>query len=170
MGKLTHFDGSGRAAMVDVTGKRSSERFAVATGRVFMKAATLKKVEENEIVKGDVIAVAKVAGIMAAKRVDDLIPLCHKLMLSEVAIDIAPRKKPASLEVTCRIRSTGKTGVEMEALVGVAVASLTVYDMCKAIDRGIVLGDIKLMEKKGGKSGHFKRKGKEKGKRKKGKG
>jgi cyclic pyranopterin phosphate synthase len=169
MGKLTHFDESGKAAMVDVTKKRSTERFAVATGRVYMKPSTLKKIQGNEIIKGDVVAVAKVAGIMAAKRVDELIPLCHKLMLSEVAIDIAPQKSASVLEITCRVRSTGKTGVEMEALTGVTVAALTVYDMCKAIDREIVLSDIKLQEKKGGRSGHFKR-GKEKGKKKKEKG
>ena len=162
MGKLTHFDKSGRAAMVDVTKKKSTERFAVAAGQVHMKPDTLKKIQENEITKGDVIAVARVAGIMAAKRVDELIPLCHKLMLSEVAIDIVAKKKGSCLEITCLVRSTGKTGVEMEALTGVAVAALTVYDMCKAIDREIVLGEIKLMEKKGGGSGHFRR-GKDKG-------
>lgn len=157
MGKLTHFDGSGRAAMVDVTKKKATERFAVAVGNVYMKPATLKKILTNEIVKGDVIAVAKVAGIMAAKRVDELIPLCHKLMLSEVAIDVVAQKNGSVLEISCLVRSTGKTGVEMEALTGVAVAALTVYDMCKAVDREIVLGEIKLMEKEGGKSGHFKR-------------
>jgi cyclic pyranopterin phosphate synthase len=158
MGKLTHFNGSGRAAMVDVSKKKSSERIAIATGRVCMKSATLKRIQENNISKGDVITVARVAGIMAAKRVDGLIPLCHTLMLSEVAIDIAPQDKGSYLEITCAVKSTGKTGVEMEALVGVSVAALTVYDMCKAIDRGMVLSEIQLMEKKGGRSGHFKRK------------
>jgi len=157
MNKLTHFDESGRASMVDITGKENTERYAIAKGRVYMKPETIECIEEDKIKKGDVITVAKVAGIMAAKRVDELIPMCHKLLLNSINIDIEMNKKEAFLEMRCTVKSTGKTGVEMEAFTGVSVAALTVYDMCKAVDRKIVISDIKLIEKHGGKSGIFKR-------------
>jgi cyclic pyranopterin phosphate synthase len=157
MSKLTHFDKSGRASMVDVTGKKDTERYAVATGQVYMRPETVLLIEEDSIKKGDVITVSKIAGIMAAKKVDELIPMCHKLNLTDVRIDIKIDKKHSLLEITCNVKSTGKTGVEMEALTGVSVAALAVYDMCKAVDRGIIISDIKLMEKYGGKSGHYKR-------------
>ncbi len=157
MSKLTHFDESGRASMVDVTGKKDTERYATATGQVHMRPETVLLIEEDNIKKGDVITVSKIAGIMAAKKVDELIPMCHKLNLTDVKIDIKIDKKHSVLEITCNVKSTGKTGVEMEALTGVSVAALAVYDMCKAVDREIIISDIKLMEKYGGKSGHYKR-------------
>ena len=157
MSKLTHFDKSGRASMVDVTGKKDTERYAAATGQVYMRPETVLLIEEDNIKKGDVITVSKIAGIMAAKKVDELIPMCHKLNLTDVSIDIKIDKKHSLLEITCNVKSTGKTGVEMEALTGVSVAALAVYDMCKAVDRGIIISDIKLIEKYGGKSGHYKR-------------
>ncbi|MCK4234906.1 cyclic pyranopterin monophosphate synthase MoaC [candidate division WOR-3 bacterium] len=158
MSELTHFDKSGRASMVDITRKEITERVAVAKGRVYIKPETIKRIEEDNIKKGDVITVAKIAGIMAAKRVDELIPLCHKLSLTDVKIDLKIDKKGSFLEITCTVKSTGKTGVEMEALTGVSITALTIYDMCKAVDREIMLSDIRLMEKRGGKSGHFVRK------------
>lgn len=157
MNKLTHFDKSGRASMVDISGKENTERYAITKGRVYMKPETIALIEEDKIKKGDVITVAKVAGIMAAKRVDELIPMCHKLLLTSINIDIEMNKKEAFLEIRCTAKSRGKTGVEMEAFTGVSVAALTVYDMCKAVDREIVISDIKLIEKHGGKSGIFKR-------------
>ncbi|MCK4396112.1 cyclic pyranopterin monophosphate synthase MoaC [candidate division WOR-3 bacterium] len=157
MNKLTHFDESGRASMVDITGKENTERYAIAKGRVYMKPETIALIEEDKIKKGDVITVAKVAGIMAAKRVDELIPMCHKLLLNSINIDIEMNKKESFLEIRCTAKSRGKTGVEMEAFTGVSVAALTIYDMCKAVDREIVISDIKLIEKHGGKSGIFKR-------------
>jgi len=158
MNKLTHFDKSGRASMVDITSKGNTERFAIAKGKVYMKPETISFIEEDKVKKGDVIAVAKIAGIMAAKRVDELIPMCHKLLLTNIKIDLNINRKESFLEITSTVKSTGKTGVEMEALAGVSVAALTVYDMCKAADRGMIISDIKLIEKRGGKSGHFVRK------------
>ncbi|TES90128.1 MAG: cyclic pyranopterin monophosphate synthase MoaC [Candidatus Cloacimonadota bacterium] len=158
MNKLTHFDKSGRASMVDITSKENTERFAIAKGKVYMKPETISFIEEDKVKKGDVIAVAKIAGIMAAKRVDELIPMCHKLLLTNIKIDLNINRKESFLEITSTVKSTGKTGVEMEALAGVSVAALTVYDMCKAADRGMIISDIKLIEKRGGKSGHFVRK------------
>ncbi len=162
MGILSHIDESGKASMVDITEKDSTERLAVAAGQVVMKTGTIEIIERNSIKKGDVIAVAKLAGIMAAKKVDDLIPLCHKLLLTNVRIDITINKDESCLDIVCSAKTTGRTGVEMEALTGVAVAALTIYDMCKAVDREIIIAEIKLLEKQGGKSGQYKR-GKDKG-------
>ena len=158
MNKLTHFDKSGRASMVDITSKKNTERFAIAKGKVYMKPETISLIEEDKVKKGDVIAVAKIAGIMAVKRVDELVPMCHKLLLTNIKIDLNINKKKSFLEIISTVKSTGKTGVEMEALTGVSVAALTVYDMCKAADREMIISDIKLIEKWGGKSGVFKRK------------
>lgn len=155
MGRLTHFDKKGRASMVDVTHKDDTERFAIVKGRIYMKRETISLIEEDKIRKGDVITVAKTAGILAAKRVDTLIPMCHKLLLTKIEIDIEINKKESFVEVTCTAKSYGKTGIEMEAFAGVSVAALTVYDMCKAVDREMIISDIKLIEKRGGKSGHF---------------
>lgn len=157
MNKLTHFDKSGRASMVDITSKENTERFAIAKGKVYMKSETISLIEEEKVKKGDVIAVARIAGIMAAKRVDELIPMCHKLLLTNIKIDLNLNRKESFLEIISTVKSTGRTGVEMEALTGVSVAALTVYDMCKAADRGMIISDIKLIEKRGGKSGVFKR-------------
>lgn len=157
MNKLTHFDKSGRASMVDITSKENTERFAIAKGKVYMKPETISLIEEEKVKKGDVIAVARIAGIMAAKRVDALIPMCHKLLLTNIKIDLNINRKESFLEIISTVKSTGKTGVEMEALTGVSVAALTVYDMCKAADREMIISDIKLIEKRGGKSGVFKR-------------
>lgn len=158
MNKLTHFDKSGRASMVDITSKENTERFAIAKGKVYMKPETISLIEEEKVKKGDVIAVAKIAGIMAAKRVDELIPMCHKLLLTNIKIDLNINRKESFLEIISTVKSTGRTGVEMEALTGVSVAALTVYDMCKAADREMIISDIKLIEKWGGKSGRFVRK------------
>jgi len=155
MSKLTHFDEKGKARMVDISGKSETERYAIATGKVLMKPETLSLITEDRIKKGDVVTVAKVAGIMAAKRVEGLIPMCHKILLTNVNIDIEMDSKENSLKIVCTARSTGKTGVEMEALTGVAIAALTIYDMCKAVDREMVISEIMLLEKRGGKSGHF---------------
>ncbi len=153
--RLTHFDRAGNAIMVDVTEKAVTERVAVATGSVAMKPATLKAILANGIKKGDVLAVARLAGIMAAKRTHELIPLCHPLALSAVSVDLTPDKKRHAVDITATVKISGKTGVEMEALTAVSVAALTVYDMCKAIDRGMTIGDIRLRHKSGGKSGTY---------------
>jgi cyclic pyranopterin monophosphate synthase len=169
--KLTHFDAAGRARMVDVTAKPDTDREAIAKGEVVMRPETLALIKENRIAKGDVLAVAQVAGIMAAKRTADLIPMCHPLGLTSVdlafeMVRLEPqpeRKRPASrvgqdegearILMTASARSTGKTGVEMEALTAVTVAGLTIYDMCKAVDRAMRLEHIRLVRKSGGKSG-----------------
>jgi cyclic pyranopterin phosphate synthase len=166
MKKMTHTDDSGKASMVDVSKKKDTKRFAVARGRVYAKKETLVQIEDNKIKKGDVLAVARIAGIMAAKRVEELIPLCHNLLIDAIGVDIKINRKESCLDITCSVTSTGKTGVEMEALTGTSIAALTIYDMCKAIDRGITISEIQLIEKRGGKSGHF-LKGKDKGRRKK---
>jgi len=155
MAKLSHFDKEGRARMVDVSAKPVSQRVAVASGRVFMKAETLRRIMDKEIEKGDVLGVARVAGIMAAKRAGEIIPMCHPLTIDsvEVLFQLDPSRSEVAIEA--RVKSTGKTGVEMEALTAVSAAALTIYDMCKAVDRGMVLSDIKLMKKSGGKSGTF---------------
>jgi cyclic pyranopterin monophosphate synthase len=153
--RLTHFDREGNAVMVDVSGKDVTERTAVATGAVVMQAATLKAIVGKNIKKGDVLAVARLAGIMAAKRTHDLIPLCHPLPLASITIDLKPDSKRRAIDITATVKVTGRTGVEMEALTAVSVAALTVYDMCKAIDRGMRLTDIRLQHKSGGKSGTF---------------
>jgi len=154
--RLTHFDRGGNAIMVDVTEKAVTERTAVATGRVAMKPATLKAILGGRIKKGDVLAVARLAGIMAAKRTHELIPLCHPLALSAVSIDLTADRKRHAVDITATVKIAGKTGVEMEALTAVSVAALTIYDMCKAIDRGMTIADIRLRYKSGGKSGTYK--------------
>ena len=141
--------------MVDINQKDSTVRVAIATGKIIMKANTLKKILDLEIKKGDVLNVAKLAGIMAAKKTDQLIPLCHSIPLSYVNVDFEPNIEESSVNITAEASLIGKTGVEMEALVAVSVAGLTIYDMCKAIDREMILTKIKLIHKSGGKSGEF---------------
>ena len=151
-GGLTHFDAEGRAVMVDVSAKPATARLAVARGRVVMAPATLEAIRAGGIGKGDVLGVARLAGIMAAKKTADLIPLCHPLALSSVQLDLVPEGE-AAIAIEARVKTTGPTGVEMEALTAVSVAALTVYDMCKAIDRGMRIEGIGLAHKSGGKSG-----------------
>ena len=152
--RLTHFDEQGRAAMVDVSAKAETERVAVARGRVVMLPATLERIREGQVGKGDVLGVARLAGIMAAKRDSDLIPLCHPLMISKVTLDLV-RAPPDAVEIEALVKLTGQTGVEMEALTAVTVAALTVYDMCKAVDRGMRIEDVRVVHKSGGKSGTY---------------
>lgn len=151
---LTHFDAAGRAAMVDVSAKDETARTATARGRIVMQPATLALIREGRAGKGDVLGVARIAGIMAAKKTSELIPLCHPLMLSKVAVDLEPEGEDA-VAIEATVTLTGKTGVEMEALTAVTVAALTVYDMVKAVDRGMRIEDIRLLHKAGGKSGEF---------------
>jgi cyclic pyranopterin phosphate synthase len=155
MSDFTHFDAKGNAAMVDVSAKNESERVAVAAGSVLMEKATIEKIMSGGMKKGDVLSVARLAGIMGAKRTPDLIPLCHPLNLSSVALELTcdPARSAVDITATCKI--TGRTGVEMEALTAVAVAALTVYDMCKSVDRGMRLTEIRLLHKSGGKSGTY---------------
>jgi len=141
--------------MVDVTAKRETAREAVATGAVRMKPATLALILSGGVPKGDVIAVAQVAGVMAAKRTCDLIPMCHPLLLTDVDVQIRPDERESALQITAAVRSTGKTGVEMEALTAVVVAALTIYDMCKAVERGMRIDGVRLLKKSGGKSGEI---------------
>jgi cyclic pyranopterin phosphate synthase len=154
-GKLTHLAPGGEARMVDVSAKAKTERTAIAEGRVIMRKATLDLVISGNAKKGDVLGAARIAGIMAAKRTHDLIPLCHPLPVSQVAVDIMPEPKLPGLHVTATVKVTGQTGVEMEALTAVSVACLTVYDMVKAAERGMRIEGIRLVEKRGGKSGHY---------------
>jgi cyclic pyranopterin monophosphate synthase len=153
MTKLTHLDEAGNAAMVDVSAKDATAREAVAEGRIAMSAHALAAIREGAVKKGDVIATARIAGIMAAKKTSALIPLCHPLMLSKVAVDFAFEE--GGIRATATARLTGQTGVEMEALTAVSVALLTIYDMAKAIDKGMTIGDIRLLSKSGGKSGDW---------------
>jgi cyclic pyranopterin phosphate synthase len=155
MAKLTHIDDSGAARMVDVSDKETTRRTAVARGRVVMEPATLALIESGEAKKGDVLAAARIAGIMAAKRTHELIPLCHPLALSQVVVDLELDRDASSVEVTATVRLSARTGVEMEALTAVSVACLTIYDMVKAVDRGMKVTDIRLTHKSGGKSGTF---------------
>ena len=155
---LTHFDEEGRARMVDVTAKAPTSREAVASGTVTMKSETLRLIRDRGISKGDVLAVARVAGIMAAKRTPDLIPLCHPLNLASVTVDFTIDEARSRVGIVTTVKLLGQTGVEMEALTATAVAALTIYDMCKAVDKEMVISDIMLLEKRGGKSGEFKRK------------
>jgi cyclic pyranopterin phosphate synthase len=152
---LTHIDRSGEVRMVDVSAKPATERTAVAEGRVVMSKATLDLIVSGNAKKGDVLGSARIAGIMAAKRTSDLIPLCHPLALSKVTLDITPDKKLPGCIVTAAVKVNGPTGVEMEALTAVAVACLTIYDMIKAVERGVRIEGIHLAEKRGGKSGHY---------------
>ena len=155
MPALTHIGASGEASMVDVGAKGETERVAVAEGAVVMQAQTLAMIVEGNAKKGDVIGTARIAGIMAAKRTHELIPLCHPLLLTKVSVDIEPDAALPGLRVTATAKVTGKTGVEMEALTAASVACLTIYDMAKAVDRGMVLTGIRLVEKRGGKSGDY---------------
>jgi len=151
--KLTHVDTAGRPRMVDITGKAPTVRVATAKALVRMQPATFKLIQVGGISKGDVLAVAQLAGIMAAKRTPDLIPLCHPILIDSVNIEFQPDEAQSTVEITATVESTGKTGVEMEALTATAVAALTVYDMCKAVDRGMKIESIRLVHKSGGKSG-----------------
>ncbi|MBN9076612.1 MAG: molybdenum cofactor biosynthesis protein C [Rhizobiales bacterium 65-79] len=153
---LTHLGSSGEANMVDVGAKAETERTAVAEGTVTMRPETLRMIMAGDAKKGDVLGTARIAGIMAAKRTHELIPLCHPLLLTRVSVEISPDESLPGLRVTATARVTGKTGVEMEALTAASVACLTIYDMAKAVDRGMVLGGIRLVEKSGGKSGDYK--------------
>lgn len=155
--KLSHLDRQGRAHMVDVGGKPDTERNAVACGAIRMKPSTLKLITSGRPRKGDVLTVAKVAAIQSAKRTWDLIPLCHPIPLTAIEVDVEPDAALPGLRITARVRSTGKTGVEMEALTAVSVGLLTVYDMAKAADKGMEIGPIRLLEKRGGKSGRWAR-------------
>ena len=161
MAKLTHFDKKGRARMVDVSPKKETLREAVVRGSVFMSPETFRKVMSGEVSKGDVLAVAKVAGIMGAKKTSELIPMCHPLNLSHVEINFLPFEQESRIDIEAKVRIKAQTGVEMEGFVAVAAAGLTIYDMCKAIDRGMAISNIHLVKKTGGKSGTYiaKRKG-----------
>lgn len=155
MSDLTHFDESGNARMVDVSEKSASERIAVAKGSVYMAPATLALIRDRGVKKGDVLTVAQLAGIMGAKRTPDLIPLCHPLALTSVKVELALDAARNAVDITATCKLVGQTGVEMEALTAVSVAALTVYDMVKAADKGMRIGDIRLTHKSGGKSGTF---------------
>ena len=157
MSGLSHIDDKGQARMVDVSGKQPTLREAAARGSVRMKKETLALITDGKIAKGDVLATARIAGIMAAKKTPEIIPLCHPLAIASVAIDFELDRKESRIVILSRVSVTGQTGVEMEALTAVAAAALTVYDMCKAVDREMVISDILLVEKKGGRSGHFRR-------------
>jgi cyclic pyranopterin phosphate synthase len=157
MKKLTHFDRQGRAKMVDVSEKPVTRREALAKGSVHMKHETLQLIQDRKVPKGDVLCVARIAGIMAAKRTPELIPMCHPLNITSVDIEFSPDNKKNKIDIEVRVRITGPTGVEMEALAAVSAAALTIYDMCKAVDREMVISEIMLMEKRGGRSGVFKR-------------
>lgn len=154
---FSHIDQQGKASMVDVSTKDFTQREAQAFGRIKMNSATLQQIENNELKKGDVLSVARIAGIQAAKKCADLIPLCHPLALSKVAVEFELNKVNVSVDITAYCKLTGQTGVEMEALTAVSVAALTVYDMCKAVDKDMVIEAIQLLEKTGGKSGDIKR-------------
>jgi len=155
MAELTHFDDAGNAHMVDVGGKAATERIARAAGRVIMAPATLALIQSGGLAKGDVLGVARLAGIMAAKRASDLIPLCHPLQLSSVSLELSANSADTCVEIIAEVKLTGRTGVEMEALTAVSVAGLTIYDMCKAVDRGMRLTEVRLVHKSGGKSGAY---------------
>ncbi len=152
---LSHFDAQGQAHMVDVAAKAATHRIAIAQGRIVMNPATLSIILAGSAKKGDVLGIARVAGIMAAKKTSDLIPLCHPLALTRVAIDFIPDEKNASIDCRATVETVGPTGVEMEALTAVQIALLTIYDMCKAVDRGMTITDVRVLEKHGGKSGSF---------------
>ena len=155
MAKLSHVDEQGRARMVDVSEKEVTSRVAVARGVIHMRPETLALILQDKIEKGDVFSVARIAGIMAAKKTPELIPMCHPLNITSVKIDLVARQEPARVEIEATVRVSGKTGVEMEAMTAVSVAGLTIYDMCKAVDREMSIGEIRLIEKSGGKSGTF---------------
>lgn len=156
--ELTHINEQGRAKMVDVSDKQETVREAIAFGCVIMKRETLEKIREGSIKKGDVLSVAQVAGIMGAKRTSDIIPMCHPIMISGCDINFLLNFEENKVEITAKVKNTGQTGVEMEALTAVSIAGLTIYDMCKAIDKEMIVSDVMLMKKSGGKSGTFERK------------
>jgi cyclic pyranopterin phosphate synthase len=158
MPRFSHLDEKGKARMVDVSGKDTTRREAVARGKVLMKPQTARAIEKQSIAKGDVLAVAKIAGVMAAKRTSDLIPLCHPLEITAVDVTFRTDARRGEIEIEAMVRTLGRTGVEMEALTAVSAAALTIYDMCKAVDRGMTLSDIQLILKRGGKSGTYRRK------------
>jgi len=155
MARFTHFDKDGKAAMVDVSDKEVTERTATAAGSVVMQPGTIRMIVEGGVKKGDVLSVARLAGIMGAKHTASLIPLCHPLALTSVAVDLTVDEARNAVDITATCKLKGRTGVEMEALTAVAVAALTVYDMCKAVDRGMRITDVRLVHKAGGKSGEF---------------
>lgn len=155
MSTLTHIDAEGRASMVDVAGKTATDRIARAEGRILLLPETLDLIRAGAMKKGDVLATARIAGIMAAKKTHELIPLCHPLLISKVSVDFAYEDAPAAILVTAEVKISGQTGVEMEALTAVSVACLTLYDMAKAADKGMRIEGIRLLEKIGGKSGHW---------------
>lgn len=159
MTELSHLNDEGRARMVDVSKKDDTNREAIACGSIFMKPETLSILKEGNIKKGDVLSVSQVAGIMGAKKTSELIPMCHNIFLSSSDISFKLNDKKGEIYIESKVKSTGKTGVEMEALMAVSIAALTIYDMCKAIDKGMYITEIKLLEKIGGKSGHYKWKG-----------
>jgi cyclic pyranopterin phosphate synthase len=158
MKRLTHFDDQGRAVMVDVGDKSDSRRVAVATGRILMQSETLRMIQSGESKKGDVIGVARIAAIQGSKRTSELIPLCHPISLTKVNVEFDMDASTSSISCTVSAETIGKTGVEMEALTSVSVGLLTIYDMCKAVDRGMVIESVRLLEKQGGKSGHWRAK------------
>lgn len=153
--KLTHINDQGRAKMVDVSQKRDTERVGIASGKIQMQPETFQLITEQKVKKGDVLAVAQVAGIMAAKKTWEIIPMCHPLLITGVDIQFELYPETSEIEAIASVKTTGKTGIEMEALHAVSAALLTIYDMCKAVDRGMVIRDILLLEKDGGKSGHY---------------
>jgi cyclic pyranopterin phosphate synthase len=153
--RLSHIDDAGKARMVDVSDKDVTSRVAVARGRVVMEPETLALLLRGEIAKGNVLTTAQIAGVMAAKKAHELIPMCHPLLLTGIDVDLKPDEAASAVEITATVKTTGKTGVEMEALTAVTVAGLTVYDMCKAVDRGMRLEDVRLVSKSGGRSGNW---------------
>ncbi|MGB0754054.1 MAG: cyclic pyranopterin monophosphate synthase MoaC [Candidatus Pseudothioglobus sp.] len=155
MSKLTHINSNGEAQMVDVSEKNNTSREAKAGAKVLMKPETLDLIVSGSHKKGDVLSVARVAGIQAAKKCSELIPLCHPLMLTKVSVELTPNTKDSTIEIVAVAKLNGKTGVEMEALTAASIAALTVYDMCKAVDRFMTISNVQLLEKKGGKSGHW---------------
>lgn len=160
MGEFTHFNESGRARMVDVSAKSATERVATAQAKIFLKPETLELIQRGKIAKGDVLAVAQVAGVMGAKRTPELIPMCHPILITSVDVEFKEEPQPdregrCSITVMATVKTTGQTGIEMEAMTAVSVAALTIYDMCKAVDRGMSFSEICLLSKSGGKSGTF---------------
>jgi cyclic pyranopterin phosphate synthase len=155
--ELTHFNASGEAHMVDVGSKASTTREGVAEGRIYMEPETLKKIMEGSHKKGDVLGIARVAGIMGCKKTPELVPLCHPIMITSVDLELVPEPEKSAVYCKATVRCNGQTGVEMETLTAVQVALLTIYDMCKAVDRGMVISEVGLLEKSGGKSGHWRR-------------
>ena len=158
MGELTHFDKAGNAHMVDVSPKEATDRVAVAEGEITMKKETLELIEKGTMHKGDVLGVARVAGIMGTKKTADLIPMCHPIMIDSCNIEFVLNKETNAIKIIATVKMSGKTGVEMEALTAVSIAALTIYDMCKSVDKGMVIENIYLLEKTGGKSGDYRRK------------